>query len=222
MNKLVGKRATSEAQKKARRIKVLSAASCLFTEAGFFDVSMSMIAKKAGVAKGTVYLYFRTKEEIFLALCTEELEAWLFQLDGELSKIPDTLETDRFIEILRKSFEGRDAMYRLIPLLHFVLEKNVSFQEVLDFKRNLLDLSLRIGGRVETVLPFLDKGQGLLLMATFHSLIIGWSLMTETSPVIEEVLAIPEMAPFKFDLQDSLFQSFKLVLDGTKLAARNS
>ncbi|MEH6474919.1 MAG: TetR family transcriptional regulator [Sneathiella sp.] len=216
MNEVVGKRATSEAQKMARRIKVLNAASSLFTEAGFFDVSMSMIAKKAGVAKGTVYLYFSTKEEIFLALCTDELGIWLLHLESQLSPITGPLENEQFVAILRKSFEGRDAMYRLIALMHLVLEKNVSLAEMLDFKRNLLKLTVKISERVEIVLPYLEKGDGLALMTTFHSLVVGWSQMTETSPIMEKVLEIPEMAPFKFDMLDNLFRSFKLVLDGVK------
>jgi len=200
----------------ARRIKVLNAASSLFTEAGFFDVSMSMIAKKAGVAKGTIYLYFSTKEEIFLALCTDELGIWLLHLESQLSTVTGVLENEQFIAILRKSFEGRDVMYRLIALMHLVLEKNVSLQEVLDFKRNLLELTVKISDRVEIVLPYLEKGDGLALMTTFHSLVVGWSQMTETSPIMEKVLEIPEMAPFKFDMQDNLFRSFRLVLDGAK------
>jgi len=218
MNEVVGKRATNAAQKNARRIIVLEAASALFVEAGFFDVSMSMIAKKAGVAKGTIYIYFSSKEEIFLALCTKELDAWLLQLDEELKKVSGTLDNSEFTELLRGSFENKDTMCRLISLMHLVLEKNVSYDEVLAFKRHLLGLTLRICERVETVLPFLEKGQGISLMTSFHCLVVGWSQMTETSPVLEKVLENPDMAPFNFGLEDSLFGSFRMLLDGAKFA----
>src|SRR5579872_4504902 len=71
------RRAVTEALKDARRDAILAAAQALFCKKPFESIAMSDIAAAAGVAKGTLYLYFRTREEIFLALLTRELSAWL-------------------------------------------------------------------------------------------------------------------------------------------------
>ena len=55
-------------RKEARPGEILAAASALFTEKGFAATRMDDVAQRAGVSKGTLYLYFASKEELFKAL----------------------------------------------------------------------------------------------------------------------------------------------------------
>lgn len=55
-------------RKEARPGEILAAASALFTEKGFAATRMDDVAQRAGVSKGTLYLYFPSKEELFKAL----------------------------------------------------------------------------------------------------------------------------------------------------------
>lgn len=59
--------------KENRRNKIADAARTLFTDFGYKSVSMEQIAQKAGVAKGTVYLYFKDKDDLFFQLVNELL-----------------------------------------------------------------------------------------------------------------------------------------------------
>ncbi len=67
------KRARSEDQKAERQAVILSAARDMIDETGFDGVTMSALAKRAGLAKGTLYLYVRSKEELFLLLFLEAM-----------------------------------------------------------------------------------------------------------------------------------------------------
>ncbi len=213
----VRKRAISEEQKQARRSAVIIAASELFLEAGFFDVSMSMIAKRAGVAKGTVYIYFETKEEIFLTLLLEELGDWLEQLKEVLCQHTNPLSNEQFVALFKRDFEHRMKMVRLISLMHMVLEKNVSYEQALAFKLKLIALMQGVSPMIEKALPYLPPGAGNQILVEFHSLLIGWSNITETSPILEKVHEHPDIQGLRFDLQDALFNSFSLLLDGLKM-----
>ena len=51
-----------------RRAEILEAALALFSSKGFHDTTMEEVANAAGVAKGTIYLYFQSKEHLLLAL----------------------------------------------------------------------------------------------------------------------------------------------------------
>ena len=62
------KRARTDEQKSLRRQSILDAAESLFREGGFEAFSMAKLAKLTGVVKGTLYLYFETREEVFLVL----------------------------------------------------------------------------------------------------------------------------------------------------------
>ena len=68
------KRARTPEQKSDRRDTILVTAKTLFMEAGYEGFSMGLLSKRAGVAKGTLYLYFGTKEEVLLSLYSREFE----------------------------------------------------------------------------------------------------------------------------------------------------
>jgi len=58
--------------KESRRNDILVAARSVFAKAGFAETSVEDIAAKAGIAKGTIYLYFASKEEIYMAALIED------------------------------------------------------------------------------------------------------------------------------------------------------
>ncbi|GEO99382.1 TetR family transcriptional regulator [Methylobacterium haplocladii] len=87
-----------------KRRQILEGARAVFMAAGFDGASMGEIAKSAGVSKGTLYVYFDSKEALFEALTVEEkrgLAEAMFQLDpddpdlsGALTKLGSTYLTE--------------------------------------------------------------------------------------------------------------------------------
>ncbi len=73
----IQQRAYSNEQKHQRRKDILSAAAELFKNRRYEQVTMADIAKQSGVAKGTLYVYFRTKEELFLVYAKFEIDLFL-------------------------------------------------------------------------------------------------------------------------------------------------
>ncbi|MGD0541139.1 MAG: TetR/AcrR family transcriptional regulator [Tepidisphaeraceae bacterium] len=58
-----------------RRTKIIDAARSVFAQKGFARGIIDEIAKDAGIAKGTVYLYFRSKKEIYRAVLDHDMES---------------------------------------------------------------------------------------------------------------------------------------------------
>lgn len=58
------------------RTRLLRCAEIVFSEKGYHDTRIQNISKMGGVAKGTIYQYFKNKEEIFIALLASYLEEW--------------------------------------------------------------------------------------------------------------------------------------------------
>lgn len=52
----------------ARRNQILDAATTVFAEKGFHDATIRQVAKKAGIADGTIYLYFKNKDDLLLGI----------------------------------------------------------------------------------------------------------------------------------------------------------
>ncbi len=71
-------------RKEARPEEITAAALHLFVERGFANTRLEDVATLAGVSKGTVYLYFANKEELFKAVVREVLVARLAQFRGQL------------------------------------------------------------------------------------------------------------------------------------------
>lgn len=65
------KKARSETARAARREEILAAARAVFSRQGFRGTTIADIAEEAGIALGTIYLYFPSKEDVFAALNQE-------------------------------------------------------------------------------------------------------------------------------------------------------
>ncbi|MBV8790956.1 MAG: TetR/AcrR family transcriptional regulator [Pseudolabrys sp.] len=64
-----------EAEDTAKRRQIVDGARAIFLARGFDAASMADIAREAGVSKGTLYVYFRNKEELFAAIVQQECSA---------------------------------------------------------------------------------------------------------------------------------------------------
>ena len=71
----IGRRARNTEDKQQRRQAILDVAWALFQETSYAAVTMNGVAERAGLAKGTMYLYFKTKEELFLTLQIAQLQS---------------------------------------------------------------------------------------------------------------------------------------------------
>jgi AcrR family transcriptional regulator len=74
-----------------RRACILKAARCVFARQGYANTVVDDIAGQAGIAKGTLYLYFKSKEEIFLAALMEDARR-LEELTRERMRAVDSWE----------------------------------------------------------------------------------------------------------------------------------
>lgn len=104
-------------KKKQKRQALLSAAYDLFTSQGIFDTSISDIVKKAEMAKGTFYLYFKDKFDIRTALITEKAGK-LFSVVREKmrDKREDSLEETviRLVDIIIDELDADKRMLEFI------------------------------------------------------------------------------------------------------------
>src|SRR5215831_15801764 len=131
------RRARSDEEKLARRRAILETAWRLFQELPYGAIVMSEIAERAGLAKGTIYLYFTTKEELFLALQEQQLLAWFDAVDSALTQERAHWASGDIVAVLCGTLEEHSGVTRLLAILATTLERNISFAEALRFKQLL-------------------------------------------------------------------------------------
>lgn len=105
------------------REKLLHAAEAEFGERGFPEASIASITQRAGVALGTFYVYFESKEEIFRALVSHMGELTRQWIGERVAESPDRLTAERrgveaFIEFVRT----HRNLYRVVSMAQFVAE----------------------------------------------------------------------------------------------------
>jgi len=84
----------------ARRQEILSAAECLFSKNGFFKTSMAEIATASQFAMGTVYRFFKSKEEIYISIVEAKVEELAGLLDEEIVRAKTaTDKINAFIQV---------------------------------------------------------------------------------------------------------------------------
>ncbi|MGE5625450.1 MAG: TetR family transcriptional regulator [Bacillota bacterium] len=215
-------RAITDAQKEARRADILKVALHRFTLTPYESLSMADTAEEAGVAKGTLYLYFKSKEEMFLSIYTDQLNDWLDELDRRLEAAGGEASIAGFVSLVGETLGERKSLLRLIAILHTVLEQNVDYAAAKRFKTWFKDRVIRTGALMEKHLPFLKPGQGAQLLMQINALVIGFQHMAEPAAVMREVLAEEDMALFRVELEKSLLDSLRTLLMGLAYEAKYS
>lgn len=210
------RRARADADKQSRRRDLLQAAAHAFAGQPYAAVTVADIARGAGLAKGTVYLYFRTKEELFLQLVLEELEGWFSELGDELARAEGPQGEGPLARLLVRTLTGRGQLTRLLAILHLVLEQNVEAEVALGFKRTLLARTAAAGALLERRDPGLGPGDGLRFLLHLHAAAVGLHQMAHPSPEVAELLRRPELAPLRVDFAAALETHAAALLRGLR------
>lgn len=101
-----------------KRERILRAAVKVFAKNGFYDTRVSEVAKAAGVADGTIYLYFKSKDELLRSLFEDRVETLLTYMKSELPKhesAPGKLR--RIIEIQLGVLEGERDLAEVFTVI---------------------------------------------------------------------------------------------------------
>ncbi|SEK31928.1 TetR/AcrR family transcriptional regulator [Rhodococcus maanshanensis] len=125
-----------------RRRQILDAVAALLLEDGYEALTVSKVAARAGVAKGTVYLYFDSKQELLAALQAQMWERML-EHPASLLGLPDLNWTDRLDGLVAAWVAAEQDHHELYHRLFH--ERGASGEEPLTAARDLLVTILAAG-----------------------------------------------------------------------------
>lgn len=97
-------RSLKERQRQERAALILQAAEAVLAEKGYHDTSMDEIASRVGIAKGTIYLHYASKDELVVDLFVRELAT--FRDTVEQIATEEAPARDRLAAILRHAYAG--------------------------------------------------------------------------------------------------------------------
>ena len=110
-----------------KRDLILKAATRVFAQNGFFQSQVADIARSAGVAAGTVYLYFKSKDDLLVSIFERSMREVIDELQEALAGVKDPAERLRRIARLHLGRLGRDK--NLAVVFQVELRQSVKFME---------------------------------------------------------------------------------------------
>ncbi|MGQ9485828.1 MAG: TetR/AcrR family transcriptional regulator [Desulfosoma sp.] len=123
-----------------KRRRILDAAVSVFAEKGFFQARVADIARLAGVADGTIYLYFKNKDDLLISIFEEKMKEINVKFRDALAGEKDALA--RFRRLIAMHLAGFQAYPELAAVLQVELRQSSRFMR--EYKKvelkNYLDL----------------------------------------------------------------------------------
>jgi AcrR family transcriptional regulator len=203
---MVERRATGRSAKRARRQQILDATADLLRDWSFADITMQRIADRSGVAKGTLYLYFRTKEALFLALFEEGLANWYSELEGLAERASGEVDAASAARAIVSTLSARTNLIHLHGLLYSTFGYNIDVESLRDFRQRHL-------GMISTLAPALSRRvAGLSVVSARRFLIrlevvvggLAWAAFPTAS--VARALGDDELTVFALDFEKELVQ----------------
>ncbi len=218
-NTLPRHRAVHDEQKQERRQAILDMTWQLFQTTRYEALTMIDIARALGLAKGTVFLYFKTKESLFLTLVEQQLTVWFAEVNAHLEALAHPCTIPEVAEVLCQPLETRPGLTRLLAILHTMLEQNIDLDSALAFKLFLLGHFEYTGSLLEQCLPFLLPGKGASLLLQSHALVIGLWHLSDPAPIVQQALQQPTLRMFEVHFAPEFSTALQALLYGLERIA---
>ncbi len=133
----------------ARREEIIDACEELYKTMSFKEITIKEIGNVTSFTRTSIYNYFQTKEEIFLALLKREYELWIAYLQKAMEQ-NERMSKDEFAAMLAHSLEERAQLLKILSMNHYDMETGSRPEHLTAFK-------VVYGESIRTVMDCLNK-----------------------------------------------------------------
>lgn len=123
----------SETLTNARRSEIIEACAKLYQTMSFKEITIKEIGGVTSFTRTSIYNYFQTKEEIFLALLKQEYELWISELQSIIDE-NESLDRESFADQIARSLEHRRQLLKIMSMNMYDIEENSRMERLVEFK----------------------------------------------------------------------------------------
>ena len=117
----------------SRKEEIVNACEMLYQTMSFKEITIKEIGAVTSFTRTSIYNYFQTKEEIFLALMQREYEKWADEMDS-LAENNRSMSKEQFADALAHSLESHQQLLKLLAMNHYDMEENSRPERLTEFK----------------------------------------------------------------------------------------
>ena len=156
----------------ARREEIIAACETLYKTMGFREITIKEIADYTSFSRPSIYNYFETKEEIFLALLQKEYERWIADLEAVIST-HETMSPVEIADALARTLEKREQLLKLMSMNHYDMEANSRMERLTEFKEAYGGSLNAVDRLLQTFLPNMTLEERQAFLYSFFPFIYG-------------------------------------------------
>ena len=199
--------AGSETLTKARKEEIVNVCAVLYETMGFQEITLNEIGKRTSFTRTSIYNYFHTKEEIFLALLQREHEGWI----ADVQKIfaGPALDTSAFAEAFAHALEGRECMLKLMSMNLYELEGNSRMENLVAFKVVYARAMQTIAEGLTKFFPQMGESGVQSFLYAFFPFLFGiypYTTATDKQKTAMELAGVPYIPHTIFEITRALVE----------------
>jgi len=213
---VIRQRAIQAEAKQERHHAILDAAERLLSRSKERMANVAEVADEAGLAKGTVYLYFPSKEELLLAVHERNIDGFFSALIARLEGAA-AVTIDDILALTHRHMVEPPLFLPLAARCFGMMGQGLPTEAAFAFKQRMAQRLQRAGAGIEHHFPDLANGGGVSLLRHSYALIIGLWQMSGDSAGGGCVGDAPVADPLVFGWQypDELDRAMRALWEGT-------
>ena len=186
----------------ARREEIITACEQLYLERDFHDVTIKDIGARTTFTRTSIYNYFETKEEIFLALLQREYELWVDVMNAVMADRA-SMTRDELARTLARTLTDRPRLLRLLSMNLYEMEANSRPERLAEFKVAYGASLNAVSRMAEKYVPEMDEAARQQFLYAFFPFIYGiypYTSVTEKQKTAMKQAGIPYVYQSAYDL----------------------
>lgn len=196
----------------ARKEEIINACEKLYQTMNFKGITLKEIGKATTFSRTSIYNYFQTKEEIFLALLKREYDTWIKRLN-EISEAHDNMSNDEIADALAKTLEERSQLLKILSMNHYDLEENSRMEHLVEFKVSYGNAMKAVMALLMKFRPDMDLKKRREFIYTFFPFMFGIYPYTVVSDKQKKAMSEAGVDYTYSSLHDFIYNAVRRMLD---------
>ena len=196
----------------ARKEEIIQACAMLNETMSFREVTIKEIGAATSFTRTSIYNYFETKEEIFLALLQKEYELWVESMTTAMEQ-KEAMTRDELAQTLARTLTDRPRLMRLLSMNLYDMEANSRPERLAEFKVAFGASLKTVEQMLQRYLPEMDHEARQRFVYAFFPFIYGiypYTTVTEKQRIAMKQAGIPYAYQSAYDLT---YECLKKLLD---------
>lgn len=195
----------------ARKEEIINACEKLYQTMSFKEITLKEIGKETSFSRTSIYNYFQTKEEIFLALLKREYDTWIMQLQ-EVIDTKEAMSDEEIADTLAKTLNDRQQLLKIMSMNHYDLEENSRMEMLIDFKVSYGKALKTVAQMLEKFRPDMDLERRAAFIYSFFPFMFGIYPYTVVTDKQKEAMEKADVDYLYSSVYDLTFTTVKRLL----------